>query len=146
MKTSYFWKATHEPDINSTYVSISRQKMKSAETMIEYPKLMPNWDIIRIAHSMEYNEQSFLLYKEAYFKQLNSLDPQEVYEDLKDCVLVCFESPKDLASGKKFCHRRMVAGWIEEKLGIIVPEETREVDKILTIPTIYENSKTILGR
>lgn len=145
MKTSYFWKATHEPDTNSIYVSISRQKMKGAEMLSEYPALMPDWDIIRIAHEMGYNEESFQLYKEAYFKQLDTLNPHKVYEDLKDCVLVCFESSKDLAAGKKFCHRRMVAGWIEERLGILVPEETRNVDKHLIVPTIYRNSSTLLG-
>ena len=32
IKTSYFWKAKHEPDTSETYVSISRQKMRDAET------------------------------------------------------------------------------------------------------------------
>lgn len=36
IKTSYFWKALHEPNTSETYVSISRQKMKGAETMGEY--------------------------------------------------------------------------------------------------------------
>lgn len=26
IKTTYFWKATHEPNTSETYVSISRQK------------------------------------------------------------------------------------------------------------------------
>ena len=62
-----------------------------------------------------------------------------MYQELKDCVLVCFESPKDIASGKKFCHRRMVAGWIETELGIVVPEEVREKDAGLVVPAVYEH-------
>ena len=78
-------------------------------------------------------------YKIEYFRQLAKLDAAKVYDDLKDCVLVCFESPKDLASGKKFCHRRMVAGWIETELGIVVPEEVRKKDAGLMVPAIYKN-------
>lgn len=59
--------------------------------------------------------------------------------DLKDCVLVCFESSNDLYTGKKFCHRRMVAGWLEEKLGIEVPEETR-TGHYVKVPAIYRNT------
>lgn len=33
----------------------------------------------------------------------------------------------------------MVAGWIEEQLGIIVPEETREKEKDLIVPAIYRS-------
>lgn len=140
MKTTYFWKATHEPNTSETYVSISRQKMKGAELLGEYPDLMPDWSIIRNAHAAGYNEASYLQYRDAYFAQLDKLDPQKIYNELKDCTLVCFESSKDLATGDKFCHRRMVAGWIEETLGIVVPEETRYKEKHLIVPTIYRNT------
>lgn len=138
MKTSYFWKALHEPEVGAKYVSISRSNMKGAENIAKYPALMPSWDIINAAHKMGYSKESFEFYKKAYFKQLDSLNPQQVYEDLKDCVLICFEAPKDLASGAKFCHRRMVAGWIESELGIIVPEEVRAKDSNLIIPAVYK--------
>lgn len=137
MKTSYFWLATHEPNQNERYVSISRQKQRGAESIPEYLALMPSWDIINKAHEMGYSHESFLLYRDAYYAQLDKLDAQQVYNDLKDCTLVCFESPKDLVSGKKFCHRRMVVGWIEEKLGIIVPEEVRVKDAGLVVPAVY---------
>lgn len=114
MKTTYFWKAGHEPEPNTTYVRISQQPMTGIP-MPYAPALIPNWDIIRAAHAAGYNE-------------------------LKDCTLVCFESSKDLATGDKFCHRRMVAGWIEETLGIVVPEETRYKEKHLIVPTIYRNT------
>jgi hypothetical protein len=141
MKTSYFWKATHEPNPNTTYVSISKQRLAGCENIREYVPLMPSWDIINIAHRLGYSQQSFELYRDAYFKQLSCLNPKRVYNDLKDCTIICFESSKDLASGKKFCHRRMVAGWLESELGVIIPEETRDIDQNLVIPTIYFDTK-----
>lgn len=139
IKTSYFWKATHEPEPNETYISISRSKLKGAENLSEYPDLMPNWDIINKAHQKGYNEESFLEYRDAYFAQLDNLDANKVYNDLDNCVLICFESSNDIYSGKKFCHRRMVAGWLEEKLGIIIPEETRNNTNII-VPAIYRTT------
>jgi len=48
---------------------------------------------------------------------LNKLDPTKVFEELGfDVVLLCWEAPG------KFCHRRLVAEWLEEALSIEVPE------------------------
>jgi len=48
---------------------------------------------------------------------LCKLDAAKVVEDLgSDAVLLCWEAPG------KFCHRRLVAAWLEEALGIEVPE------------------------
>ena len=41
----------------------------------------------------------------------------EVFEDLgEDAILLCWEAPG------KFCRGRLVAAWLEEKLGVQVPE------------------------
>jgi len=56
-------------------------------------------------------------YRGACQKILAGLDPQKVFEDLgEDAILSCWEAPS------KFCHRRLVAAWLEEKLGVQVPE------------------------
>ena len=48
---------------------------------------------------------------------LSKLDAEEVYDEQgKDAILLCWEIPGT------FCHRRLVAGWLEEALGISVPE------------------------
>jgi uncharacterized protein (DUF488 family) len=47
---------------------------------------------------------------------LSQLDPKNIYDQLKDQVILCWEAPG------KFCHRRIVAKWIFENLGIEVPE------------------------
>lgn len=139
MKTSYFWKATHEPVSDVKYVSISRSTPPGVQYMLSYESLMPSWDLVKLAHDQDLSQESFEYFRKAYYSQLDKLNPEKVYEDLKDCTLVCFESSKDLATKKKFCHRRMVAGWIEEQLGIIVPEETREKEKDLIVPVIYRS-------
>jgi hypothetical protein len=49
--------------------------------------------------------------------QRGSEDPQKVFEDRgEDTILLCWEAPG------KFCRRRLVAAWLEEKLGVQVPE------------------------
>ena len=59
---------------------------------------------------------------------LAALNPQTVVDDLNrlaseaEPVMLCWERQPDLASGKTFCHRRMVAKWLGETLGLDVPE------------------------
>jgi len=56
-------------------------------------------------------------YEEQYRERvLSKLDPQKIYDTLKGQVLLCWEEPGE------FCHRRIVASWIEDNLGIEVPE------------------------
>lgn len=53
---------------------------------------------------------------------LANLDPQATWDALhvlaagQEPILLCWEKPGE------FCHRRLVAAWFEEKLGVIVPE------------------------
>ena len=57
------------------------------------------------------------LFDREYRKQLDALDARQVAEDLgPDAILLCWES------FNVRCHRRLVAEWLEEKLGIVVPE------------------------
>ncbi|MBN1663486.1 MAG: DUF488 family protein [Deltaproteobacteria bacterium] len=47
---------------------------------------------------------------------LDHLDPEKIFADLHDTILLCWE--KDCEN----CHRRLVAEWIEKKLGFKVAE------------------------
>ncbi len=52
-----------------------------------------------------------------YLEVLKPLNPQQVYEELgENAVLLCWELPGE------FCHRRLVAKWMEHELGVLVPE------------------------
>lgn len=48
---------------------------------------------------------------------LDSLDAKEVYEELgENSILLCWES------SEKFCHRHLVAEWLNGKLGLDIEE------------------------
>lgn len=47
---------------------------------------------------------------------LAALDPKRVYEELKDSIILCWEAPG------VYCHRRIVAEWLEAECGVTIPE------------------------
>jgi len=107
MKTSYFAKYKGHSGVS---IALGTPPWFVGKT---YPNLFPSWDLIK--EFKEYSDEA--AYTKAYYEQvLIKLDPQEVYDDLKDSVLLCWEK-----SGV-FCHRRLVAQWIEDSLGIKVEE------------------------
>ena len=98
-----------------------------------YPKLAPKLSFWKIWHnnigkiSEEENNQ---YYVEEYWKQvLSKLDPEQVYRELDNSILLCYEANTD------FCHRHIVAAWFEILLGETVPEvkvkdyQIEEVDR-----------------
>jgi len=93
-------------------ISIARSTPRGW-TGATYWKLAPPWKLIA-----DYKQDGDKAkYTEGYYKLvLDKLDPNEVYAELKDKVLLCWESPGD------FCHRRLVAEWLEKNLSIEVPE------------------------
>jgi hypothetical protein len=65
-------------------------------------------------------------YLHLYGEILDRLDPAEIFNRLiafgDRPVLLCWETATDCHSGKVFCHRHLVAKWLEHRLGIEVPE------------------------
>jgi hypothetical protein len=65
-------------------------------------------------------------YLELYGDLLRRLDPGEVRDRLFSFgampVLLCFERAEDIHSGTHYCHWHLVAQWLEDRLGIEVPE------------------------
>lgn len=115
MKTGYFGKVKSYPkDKGYKFISIARfNRFWKGE---EFKPLAPPADIIKIEDEEFYTN----LY---YEKVLKKLDPQEVYNQLGDnAVLLCYEKWADIESGKTFCHRRIVAKWLENNLGVKVEE------------------------
>jgi len=114
MFTGYFAKVKSYPK-GLRYISIARfNRYWGGE---KYISLAPTPDML----SIEDYEQ----YKKLYYERvLNKLDPRAVYKELGDsAVLLCFESIADIKSGKKFCHRRIVANWLEDNIeGLTVNE------------------------
>ncbi len=65
--------------------------------------------------------------KEFYELRLKNLNTLEFLNDLKekfgeDIILLCHELPGTDLNKEHFCHRRVIADWIELETGIIIPE------------------------
>lgn len=74
--------------------------------------LAPSWQLVRI--------NDVALYKRLYKEQvLDRLDPVRIARQLDNSILLCWERPG------QFCHRRLVAEWLEKATGIVVPEYVR---------------------
>lgn len=119
MFTSYFGKVKSYPkDKGYKFVSIARfNRFWNGE---EFKLLAPPADIIKI-------EDEGLYTKLYYEKVLNQLNPQDIYNMLGDnAVLLCYEKWANIESGKTFCHRRIVAKWLEDSLGVKVEELDEE--------------------
>ena len=106
MNTSYFasklWKGKNAVAISRGIPGWYRGRV--------YKALAPSWELVNIKDED--------IYRDRYKQQiLDRLDPIKVFEDLgQDAVLLCWER-----SGE-FCHRLLVAEWLEENLGIEVKE------------------------
>ena len=67
-------------------------------------------------------------YLKRYLAILRDLDPHAVAAAItaragdRVATLVCFEKPEDIAQGAAWCHRHIVAAWLEHHLGSPVPE------------------------
>lgn len=77
------------------------------------PQLYPTWEMIKMEDQEEYEK----VYRE---QVLSKLDALEVWEELNsygdNVVLLCHEKYSDIEDGKTFCHRHMIARWLEEEL------------------------------
>ena len=110
MQTSHFSRSGSDPKA----VAISRSQPQGWTGRV-YEPLAPSWRLVQEAKSGAIDEDEYIRrYRE---EVLSKLDPARVYADIgEDAILLCWERPG------AFCHRRLVAKWFEEKLGVLVPE------------------------
>jgi len=85
----------------------------------EYKKLSPPWDLVDRYKKGLVTQQKYI--EEYTFLVLSRLNPVEILNEIKslfgeDATLLCYEKAGD------FCHRRIVAAWIEKGTGVVVPE------------------------
>jgi len=117
MKTGYFKQII---DIQKNgFISISLYPSNNEFVNYEYKSLAPNWKLHENFKTKKISEDQFI---SAYKEQLESMNPNKVYEDLN--ALVSGLEPILMTDGskKKFCHRHLVAEWLENELGIIIEE------------------------
>jgi len=86
---------------------------------LEMKKLAPTWAMVRMKDRD--------LYRETYLRDvLGKFQPIDIHDQLmemhggKDVVLLCWERPPWTDSN--WCHRRMLADWFEQGLGLVVDE------------------------
>ena len=105
MQTSNF--ATFRGSCSPNLLSIARWSPRGWGGR-RYKALAPRREMLKMDEAT---------YRVEYQKILDNLDPQKVFDDLgEDVILLCWEAPG------KFCHRRLVAEWLEKHLGRPVPE------------------------
>jgi hypothetical protein len=82
-----------------------------------YQKLVPPGDLLRRYHNRKMTDDLYAV--EYIARVLGQLDARQVVAELgADAILLCWEGPG------RFCHRRLVAEWIERETGVVVPEWT----------------------
>ena len=112
------WKS----DKYKTY-SISGDRGKNTEPEYQgeyYQALAPKKDFWKKWHKkigkISEEENNWYYIQEFWKEVLSKLDPSQVYKELDDSVLLCYES------SELFCHRHIVAAWFEILLDVKVPE------------------------
>ena len=117
MKTGIYKQIEEEK--NNGFISISLYSSNNDFVKHEYKSLAPNWKLYEDLKSKKITEEKFIL---TYNEQLDTLNPRMVFEDLNS--LVSGYEPILMTDGskKKFCHRHLVAEWLEKNLDVIVEE------------------------
>lgn len=84
----------------------------------EYLDLAPSEALLK-AWNVKHRKISLAEYTQRFYQEtLSHRSPSQVFQDLGEvAILLCYEAPGE------FCHRRLVAQWLEEALGISIPEK-----------------------
>lgn len=88
------------------------------------PDLAPSQKLLNRLTNEDMPEEA---YAAEYLRELqrNGLTPQSILDSIPDgSVLLCYERPGD------FCHRRVLADWIESQTGVKIPEWKNEKELI----------------
>ena len=119
--TGYYSKIKEYADSGLTLLSISRTKPEFAKSCIDIPQLFPSNKILWDYKKGKIDEME---YTSKYLDQLNELGVDRIIKMIQifgdNVVLLCWESPE------KFCHRHILADYINKNSGVIVEEFGKE--------------------
>lgn len=81
--------------------------------------------------------------KEYYEARLKGLNGYDFLDNLKfqfggNIILLCHELPGIKINKEHFCHRRLLADWIELETGVVVPEISIDEDGVITKHEVYD--------
>ena len=115
MKTSNFKISGADPNA----VSIARYppwRGPSAFKGRRYQALAPSKALLSAWKAGEISQAKYIEW--FYQETLSPLNPAQVFKELgADAILLCYEPPGE------FCHRRIVAEWLEKALSASIPEK-----------------------
>ena len=100
-------------------VSITLVPSNSSDIIFEYKALAPNWRLWDNFKKKKISEDKFIA---EYHNMLKDLNPKHVLEHLNfltggiEPILMCKPAKT------KFCHRHLVADWLEKETGLIIKE------------------------
>tara|TARA_R110002020_G_scaffold240290_3_gene453048 strand:+ start:5949 stop:6350 length:402 start_codon:yes stop_codon:yes gene_type:complete len=118
--TSYYAKTNKLIKNNITPISVSlfNPKRLKNEIKCSLKYLAPRYKMLQMSESQ---------YIPKYLDILKNINPKTVIEDIKqaskgqDVALMCYEIPTD------FCHRHMIADWLNKKTEYKIEEWSDEV-------------------
>ncbi len=114
MYTSYYASKKLEHGMNLVGISQSIPPFVKQNINI-YKPLAPSWGLVSEFKKCMITETQYE--RKYYATVLNRLNPEEVYQELgADAVLLCWEAPG------KFCHRHIVARWLNKALNLNITE------------------------
>lgn len=113
--TSYYAKSAENPKA----MAISCRVPTYYHNLKTYPALAPKWEFVldQIKGTTTWEN-----YVDRYMDLIvnkRKLNAHQLLEVIPDgTIFLCYERPEEMGE----CHRRLVARWIEEETGLVVPE------------------------
>lgn len=117
MKTGYFYNLTKNEIKGAVSIAVGNPRYVSID--LKMKELAPSWALLQDFRNEKIDEEE---YKRRFDAQLSKLNPHQVMETLE--TMAGGEEPVIMCHcGKQhFCHRHLVAEWLERELGVEIEE------------------------
>ncbi len=113
IKTSFYGNKSLNQDMKLIRISRSIPNWFKLK-VVNGESLYPSWELLNGYKSGKINQNQYI---EIYNQQLSLLDIDYIYQKIGETgVLLCWENPEN------FCHRRLVANWLEKVTGYKITE------------------------
>lgn len=124
-KTNKYRLVSISKDKGASYIDENGKSYEGECYLSLAPKreFFKKWRVLR--NEVSFEESTMFYMRHFYHEVLKNLDPNKVYNDLDNSVLLCYEQSYE------FCHRHIVAAWLEKNLGVKVVECEFTDDKII---------------
>ncbi len=126
MKTGYFYNLRGNEIKGAVSIAVGNPRYVKMD--LKMKELAPTWDLLQDFRAEKIDEQEYI---RRFMKQLEQLDAEEVVKKLKEMagdsepVIMCH------CNKESFCHRHIVAEWIEKETGEKMEEYSAgEVERV----------------